>query len=508
MALKEQISSPLEAGPSVLDARRLPHHLTPALEYASSRLAKKSLHLTLVVVRSDYQLPRVIPPLASPGLSTPSTPASPPAGKFSFSTSPVTALKQLVRTASRQNSESAQSVGPKSAVSSPATATLDSPGPRSRWPLSPSTPLSPPPMTPCTPSSVATDYTGPMTPGGCGMRFIHASDLSAKDQRIQRAVFTKTARKFSLGSSLSPAVDPSTCGLTAQLITDSLIQNEILFSSDGLTLLSLERLYSLKSALSSYSKTKAHFRLEDAVDELRRYILANNGEKATKSDLLRSYDWLSVSPTALSDLDKMYRTAYGGPDEVGAISGLGPPPPTILPPSTSEPVIRSDEDGDEDDGFLTEYDDDPDLSPTQIGLAVTTFEMRKPPTPKGPILKIQTNFRAKPVLRSKPDCKEQDAKKEKIEDSDKKNKAQDEEDGGDMTARPLETAPQGRTLWAASIDNVLSAGVTSPVGDSACPVPMTPNGYDDISPITRGEWGFLMVNNTFRGGRTVAVETC
>jgi len=22
--------------------------------------------------------------------------------------------------------------------------------------------------------------------------------------------------------------------------------------------------------------------------------------------------------------------------------------------------------------------------------------------------------------------------------------------------------------------------------------PMTPNGYDDISPITRGEWGFLM----------------
>ena len=38
--------------------------------------------------------------------------------------------------------------------------------------------------------------------------------------------------------------------------------------------------------------------------------------------------------------------------------------------------------------------------------------------------------------------------------------------------------------------------------------PMTPNGYDDISPITRGEWGFMMVDNALQGGRTVAVETC
>jgi hypothetical protein len=34
--------------------------------------------------------------------------------------------------------------------------------------------------------------------------------------------------------------------------------------------------------------------------------------------------------------------------------------------------------------------------------------------------------------------------------------------------------------------------------------PMTPNGYDDISPITRGEWGFLM----FGKGKTAKVEMC
>jgi hypothetical protein len=34
--------------------------------------------------------------------------------------------------------------------------------------------------------------------------------------------------------------------------------------------------------------------------------------------------------------------------------------------------------------------------------------------------------------------------------------------------------------------------------------PTTPNGYDYISPITRGEWGMLM----FGKGRTVGVEMC
>ncbi|OAA44826.1 hypothetical protein NOR_03580 [Metarhizium rileyi] len=498
VVLKERISSPLEAGPSILDCHRLPPYLTPALEYASCRLARKSLHLTLVVVRRDYQLPSVIPPLGSPGLSTPSIPACcPPSSKFSFSISPVTAWKHFVRAASRQGSD----VDSRSVVSSPA-ARLDSPGLRLRWPLSPTTPLSPPPMTPCTPSSVATDYTGPMTPGLAGMRFIHAPDMCVKDRRAQRAVLTKAAQKFGLGSSLSPAVDPSTCGLTSQLIANSLLQNEVLFSSDGLTLISLDRLYSLKSALSSYSKSKAHFRLEDAVDELRRYVLANNGEKVTKSDLLRSYDWLSVGTSAVSDLDTMYRRAYGGPDGIGAISGLGHPSSTIPSCFLPEPVIRSDE----DDEFMLEFDDDPDLSPTQIGLAVTTFEMRKPSTPKGPILKIQTNL-TKPV-RS-PELKNGQDGVDKVEDSEKRiGTAEDGDEDGDQTARPLESRVSGVAHWSASIDHVLNAGAESPDRRSIFQIPITPNGYDDISPITRGEWGFLMVNNAFRGGRTVAVETC
>ena len=38
--------------------------------------------------------------------------------------------------------------------------------------------------------------------------------------------------------------------------------------------------------------------------------------------------------------------------------------------------------------------------------------------------------------------------------------------------------------------------------------PMTPNGYDDISPTTRGEWGFLFSGDAWKQGKTAAVETC
>ncbi|KAK2595576.1 hypothetical protein QQS21_006687 [Conoideocrella luteorostrata] len=535
MPLKEWISSPLEAGPSVLDGHHLPPQLTPALEHASSRLARKSIHLTLVVVRRDYQLPPAIPPQASPGsFCSPTTPASPPS-RFSFATGPVTALKQLVRTTSRHGSDfSARSASSASTTSSVG---LESPGLglglRLRWPLSPTTPLSPPPMTPCTPSSVATDYLGPMTPGVSGLRLFHAPDLPAKDQRIQRGVFTKTMQRFNLGNSLlSPAVDPTAYGLSSKLFTNSLVQNEVLFSSDGLTLLSIDRLYSVKSALSSYSKTRSPLRLEDAVDELRRYILANNGAKVTHADLLRSYDWLNISPAAVSDLDQMYRRAYGGPDEVGAISGVKrrPPSKTLnrhFGPHP-EPTIRSDD----DDGLLISFDEEEEeaASLTRIGLAVTTSEVNKPPTPRGPALKIQTSFDLveTPVLRSKWDHDDDDddddggggggesnGNKEDTgrKDSDKDRDVEDVEEGqeeedGDRTARPLETLPVGFAPWnGSSIDQVLSA-VAGPERSSIPHGPTTPNGYDDISPITKGEWGFLMMDDAFRGARTVAVETC
>jgi hypothetical protein len=97
-------------------------------------------------------------------------------------------------------------------------------------------------------------------------------------------------------------------------------QNELIFSSNGFSLLTLDHLYTFKSALSSYATTQSSCMLEDAVDELRRLVLAQGGRKLRKSVLQSSFTWLGpVSDAALSDVIRMYRRAYGG---VSGESGL------------------------------------------------------------------------------------------------------------------------------------------------------------------------------------------
>ncbi|KPM43111.1 hypothetical protein AK830_g3488 [Neonectria ditissima] len=509
MSLKDRISSPLEAGTSILDAHHLPPNLLPALEWTSSRLARKSLHVTLVVARRDYQFPSVLPPLGSPGLSTPTTPHT-PGLRFHFSAGPVSALKQLVRSGSYNGPTPTRSMEfSRSAMASPAPvpAKLDVSvsSPRMRWPLSPSTPLSPPPMTPCTASTTTTDtMSSMMSASSFGMRLIHAAGLPPKAERALRSTLDKAEKKFRIGPEwLSPAVSPTACGLTNQLVHSSIIQNEVLFCSEGLTLVSLDRLYSLKSALSSYSKTRSHLRLEDAVDELRRIILANNGEKVTKSDILRSYDWLSVSNSALVDLDRMYRRAYGGPEKLGGISGMA---------GFFEPVIKPSSYFDSDDSDDSD-DDEVETEMIELVLPTKTNVLPTTPSPKPPLLKLQTSFgpqKEKPALQ--------------VAQKDMAKVVEEEEEDGDRTARPTDRLLFTMHAWnttGGTIDQVLSAHPISPTVFSPGVMspnllspdqptefgPTTPNGYDDISPTTRGEWGFLMVDDAFQSGRTVAVET-
>jgi hypothetical protein len=277
------------------------------------------------------------------------------------------------------------------------------------------------------------------------------------------------------------AVNPSVCGLTGPVIRRSIIQNELLFSSEGLTLLSLDRLYSFKSALSSYSRTGSPLRLEDAVDELRRLVLARApGRLIPKADVLRSYEWLGVTDSALADVDKMYRRAYGGPDRTGAIEGIG---------SQIETEVK------QEDGEMILDDEEAGL----ISKAMMSFRMASPPpAPKVPVLKLQTKFeppKRKPVAAV--------VKEEGVVSDD--DEVDDEDEEEELTARPSATSP-GLPVWNnnASIDEVLSEDRGPHKLGS-----MTPNGYDDISPITRGEWGFLFSGGDGLGGsgRQVAVET-
>jgi hypothetical protein len=319
---------------------------------------------------------------------------------------------------------------------------------------------------------------------------------------------------------LVPFTSPSTRELTTQLFHSSVVQNEILFSSDGLTMLTLDRLYSIKSALSSYSKTTSALRLEDAVDELRRFVLANNGRKVTRSDLLRSYDWLSISNSSITDLNRMYQRAYGGHDRMGGIAGMPvavSPKPFVLrlPPKSrfsdwDEPKSRFDDWDEPKSKFddweepKSKFDDweDGSLSPSStildddiVKVAVTAVPFVRPPTPRriGPSLKLQTDFQIK---------------SEYLDLGDEMPKEEDSEEEEPHTARPVDRSMASMWNSRLTIDQMLSPA-TAMNQDIHSPAmgPMTPHAYDDISPVTRGEWGFLMGGNGLQIGQKAAVET-
>ncbi|KAK8138250.1 hypothetical protein PG984_001630 [Apiospora sp. TS-2023a] len=564
--LKQRISSPLEAGTSILDSQSIPLYFTDALEYISKRLARKALHVTLIVVRKEYQVPSSCATPTSSSASSPTEfefamPSSP--SRFA---SPVAGLRQLVRRGTNSSLASVSSAASvDSGYGSTASSTYSSPSTR-KWPATPCTP-----MTPHTPSSVttATSTTSNASAGGpnhLGIRLIHATPLSTKDEKTLRTIFYKAERKYRAGTGwLPPATTATACGLSGDLIRRSLLQNEVLFSAEGLTLLGLDRLYTFKAALSAYARTTlpassltkplilpADRMMEDAVDELRRLVLANGGRPITKADLHRRYEWIGVSASALSDVERMYRRAYGGCGRVGAFEvtaedvgrvllDLAPPPPS--PPSHTLYLPSAAQD-------------------------VPIVKIGTPPSPEGPVLKLQTKFDDnKSTLASgrqnnvnqhsifRPVPTKAVATRAKGEEAHKPQKQSRQEEGdfmdleitldglditsscaddeggdGDLTARPFTT---GRPFWnsvaaaeaSSSIDEMmmmapqkhLSPLVTadshrysrlSVSSASRHEGPLTPNGYDDISPITRGEWGFLFAGDGWSRPRQGPVETC
>ncbi|EOO00644.1 hypothetical protein UCRPA7_3842 [Phaeoacremonium minimum UCRPA7] len=345
-------------------------------------------------------------------------------------------------------------------------------------------------------------------------------------EKVLSQVMERAQKKFRIGLDWLPApVSATTYGLSPYLIHRSIVQNEVLFSSEGLTLLSLDHLYTFKSALASYTSTSSAFRLEDAVDELRRYVLSNGRRKLQKSLLLRSYEWLRVNDAALSDVSRMYRRAYGGPEKDSGLENdvdiVVKPKPMSPKPLPEEP-LGSDKEGDVTDFEEDDEDDTEDVitpvkavptpkpTPTPSVIPPKSTSPYKTPSPglKGPALRLQTTF-DKPAKKVSPPPQPKvtigDAINIELHDIAR----DDEEDDADaeLTARPSSNTrgPAFPLFNSFSIDEVMFSPVSALTPHKMGP--MTPNDYDDISPTTRGEWGFLMVGDSWKA-KTAAVETC
>ncbi|KAJ2899015.1 hypothetical protein MKZ38_003529 [Zalerion maritima] len=365
-SLKDRISSPLEAGQSIHDAHHLPQPVAQALEYVSKRLARKAHHVTLAVVRKDYQLPAAasIPPPSPAPSSPPTSPGMMPSPSRLAFTKPASKLRSLVRSTNHpvlNKTGGSRSPGPRrSATGSPSYP--DTTSPRLRWPMSPGsptslrshpstpgtpgtlpstprsifssvppTPRSPPFMNPLmahppTPRTPATPSTMPPTPGAPARSsdlnsiiLVYAMTPDGKADRVVRQSIEKAEKKFGISTSCAPLPSHN---LPADLLRRSILQNEVLFSSEGVTLLSLDRLYTFKAAVATYTKTSSTFRLEDAVDELRRLVLesrrrgnsviggADENGRVNRSFLMRSYDFLGVTTKALRDVERAYARVY------------------------------------------------------------------------------------------------------------------------------------------------------------------------------------------------------
>jgi hypothetical protein len=411
----------------------------------------------------------------------------------------------------------------------------------------------------------------------------------------------------------------------------STTQRETLFSSEHLTLLSLDHLYTFRTALQAYARTKAFHRLEDAVDELRRLFLANGRQALRKSALLAAYRWLDpVSDAALADVCRMYERAYGGIErESGVENDVDPVPAWPLAESsrdsddmeqslakrmgmslpgdggvgdsdrpreepnsrTETPILDLTDAMDkeillstadlslEDQLELGEIEDwyremqsQSDASAVEIHplrshpAAAATAVVVIPPPPSSPPppppttatfkdrpwrrheeLSVEELRRTTPKLRpappgrslalklqttfDKPLCssRNQLSTKHLQPQAGKSEQGQEDEDEEELTARPRSAIKSfANVRWTAtsngiSIDEVVHGDGGRQLHHDDSDVshrgshllhpqesederigPMTPNGYDDISPITRGEWGFLM----FGKGKTAKVEMC
>ncbi|KAI9702543.1 MAG: hypothetical protein M1836_001023 [Candelina mexicana] len=149
------------------------------------------------------------------------------------------------------------------------------------------------------------------------IRIIPASPLDARSHRLLTTAITKATRKYSISdhyftSILNP--QPSTKDPT-YLIRRSILQNQILFSSEGLTLLTVDHVYTLKSRLQHVSLLSVPLTLEARLDAcvtlLRHLTKLYSGRPLTKGYIMRAYDHLHISEGILGHVNRLYETRYG-----------------------------------------------------------------------------------------------------------------------------------------------------------------------------------------------------
>lgn len=162
---------------------------------------------------------------------------------------------------------------------------------------------------------------------------IPITPLDTQLWRVLYRTIEKGVRKFSLGQSWTDALNRSQHERHANeyLIQQSIMQNEVIFSSEGLTLLNMDRIYTFKRRLCvlSYRENIQDSYITSCVDLLHRTILDFQGRPFSKAFFHRVYEQLDVKDDLLTTVADAYKAKY---NQEGIVL---PPRPKEKPTRTS-----------------------------------------------------------------------------------------------------------------------------------------------------------------------------
>ncbi|KAJ5684576.1 uncharacterized protein N7477_000921 [Penicillium maclennaniae] len=148
------------------------------------------------------------------------------------------------------------------------------------------------------------------------LMIIPITSLDAPAWRILERAISKAAKKFSLGQSWSDALNRSQYERHANeyLVQQSILQNEVVFSQEGLTLLNMDRIYTFKRRLCILSN-RPFSRSDDqsmasCVKLLHRLIADFQGRPFSKAFFHRVYEQLDVRDDLLTAIAVAYKSTH------------------------------------------------------------------------------------------------------------------------------------------------------------------------------------------------------
>ncbi|KAJ6180125.1 hypothetical protein N7519_010586 [Penicillium mononematosum] len=268
--------------------------------------------------------------------------------------------------------------------------------------------------------------------------------------RVLERAIAKASKKFSLGPSWTDAISRSQYERQANdhLVKQSILQNEVIFSQEGLTLLNMDRIYTFKRRMCILSTRPFSRNNEQSMSScirlLHRIVADFSGRPFSKAFFHRVYEQLDVPDEQLTAVAVAYKNVH---NQDAIILPVQAPAPAPSPAPEAVPAL--------------------DLAP--VAAKVEAVVPAKATTKAQPKVQAKVKAKAQPkaervILKPKADPIPIRVKAERHRE---------------VKRSPIQTV-RGRRQPPPSMRGHNKRG------------PKTPLSASDVTPITRNEWNILV----------------